>query len=112
MAEVPQVRRPDLAQLVRRAAHGGINSITALPSQQQEFWDCHYIQNKLSQIATSISSDFQALGVGQCGPEDDMLAAVEIAATRTLEKSRSDLVASMSNTLDQSLAQVRAPSCS
>lgn len=112
MAEVPQVRRPDLAQLVRRAAHGGINSITALPSQHQDFWDCHIIQDTLSQAATSISSHFQALGVGQCGPQDDMVAAVEIAATRTLQKSRSDLVASMSHTLDQTLAQVRAPFCS
>lgn len=109
MAETQQARRTDLARLVRRAAHAGISSITALPSQQPDFWDASVIQETLSQVAASISSHFQELAVGHCGPEDDMVTAVDLAATRTLEKSQSDLVASLASSLGQCLAQVRAP---
>eukprot|EP00892_Ulva_mutabilis_P006055 jgi/Ulvmu1/3821/UM018_0032.1 len=105
MADATQVRRPDLAHLVRQAAHGGTGAMVALPSQRQDFWECETVQNSLSQIASSISAHFRALGVGQHGAQDDLVAAIEVAASRALQESRSDLVTAILSDLRPELAQ-------
>ena len=111
MCDAPHARRPDLAQLIRQAAHGGTSAIVALPSQRQEFWECDAIQNSLSQITSSINVHFQVLGVGQRCPEDVQISAVELAANRTLQESRSEIVTSLSAILSPCLTQV-CPACS
>lgn len=108
MGEAPQVRRPDLAQMVRRAASGGVSSITALPHQEQDFWDCEIVQNTLSEIKASIVSQFNGLGEPQCFPKDDMLSSVESAASQALQQMKTELVKSISSSVSQRLAHVRA----